>query len=92
MTFSLYWVGQPVAAALAAVVVYRVFNFAVPGVLALLVRQRVAPLLAAAEEGRVSTRWERRWAAAPLARLRRGRLARDAPRLSASGSAQGGRR
>jgi hypothetical protein len=30
MTFALHWVGQPVGPALAAVVVYRVFNFLVP--------------------------------------------------------------
>jgi uncharacterized membrane protein YbhN (UPF0104 family) len=30
MTFALYWVGQPVASSLAAVVVYRAFNFVLP--------------------------------------------------------------
>ncbi|MGH2887383.1 MAG: lysylphosphatidylglycerol synthase domain-containing protein, partial [Solirubrobacteraceae bacterium] len=40
MTFSLHWVGQPVLPALAAVVVYRAFNLALPAVPALLVRRR----------------------------------------------------
>ncbi|HTX30782.1 MAG TPA: lysylphosphatidylglycerol synthase transmembrane domain-containing protein [Solirubrobacteraceae bacterium] len=66
MTFSLHWVGQPVPLALATVVVYRVFNFLVPAVLALLVRPRVAPLLAASSEGRTPTERERRDAGAPL--------------------------
>jgi uncharacterized membrane protein YbhN (UPF0104 family) len=49
MTFSLHWVGQPVPAALAAVVVYRVFNFVLPTFPALLVRPRIKPLLDAAD-------------------------------------------
>jgi uncharacterized membrane protein YbhN (UPF0104 family) len=52
MTFSLYWVGQPVPAALAAVVVYRVFNFVIPALPALVVRPRIKPLLDAADERR----------------------------------------
>jgi uncharacterized membrane protein YbhN (UPF0104 family) len=71
MTFSLHWVGQPVPLALATVVVYRVFNFLVPAVLALLVRPRVAPLLAASSEGRTPTERERRDAAAPLSVVQR---------------------
>ncbi len=45
LTFSLHWVGEPVTASLAVVVVYRVFNFVVPTVPALAVRPRVRPLL-----------------------------------------------
>jgi uncharacterized membrane protein YbhN (UPF0104 family) len=66
MTFSLHWVGQPIAPALAAVVVYRVFNFALPAIPALIVRRRLRPLLKAAEEGRAPTRREQRQAGAPL--------------------------
>jgi uncharacterized membrane protein YbhN (UPF0104 family) len=66
MTFALHWVGQPVAPALAAVVVYRVFNFVLPTVPALLARRRVKPLLDAADDGRTPAHRERRHAAAPL--------------------------
>jgi uncharacterized membrane protein YbhN (UPF0104 family) len=66
LTFSLHWVGQPIAPALAAVVVYRVFNFALPAIPALIVRRRLRPLLNAAEEGRTPTRGELRRARAPL--------------------------
>lgn len=52
MTFSLHWMGFPVASALAAVVVYRVVNFVIPTVPALLAHPRVKPLLDAADEGR----------------------------------------
>lgn len=45
MTLSLHWVGQPVAPALAAVVVYRVFNFLLPTVPALAARRDVEHLL-----------------------------------------------
>jgi uncharacterized membrane protein YbhN (UPF0104 family) len=63
MTFALHWVGWPVPAALAAVVVYRFFNFVVPTAPALIVRPRVKPLLDAADEGRIPTGQERRQAA-----------------------------
>jgi uncharacterized membrane protein YbhN (UPF0104 family) len=66
MTFALHWVGWPVASSLAAVVVYRAFNFAMPTVPALLVRPRVAPLIDTAEDGRTPARAERRRAAAPF--------------------------
>jgi uncharacterized membrane protein YbhN (UPF0104 family) len=52
MTFSLHWVGEPVPAALAAVVVYRVFNFVLPTLPALMVRPRIEPLLDAADSRR----------------------------------------
>jgi uncharacterized membrane protein YbhN (UPF0104 family) len=66
MTFSLHWVGQPVLPALAAVVVYRMFNLALPTVPALLVRPRIKPLLDAADRGATPATRERRRAAAPL--------------------------
>lgn len=69
MTLALHWVGQPVAPSLAAVVVYRVFNFVLPTIPAWLVRDRVKPLLEAADEGRIPAREERRRAAEPLGHL-----------------------
>jgi uncharacterized membrane protein YbhN (UPF0104 family) len=66
MTFALHWMGVSVAAALASVVVYRVFNFALPALLALFVQPRVDPLLNAADDGRTPAGWERRVAAAPF--------------------------
>ena len=45
LTFALHWVGQPILPALAAVVVYRVFNFLLPALPALRARERVAPLV-----------------------------------------------
>lgn len=69
MTFSLHWVGQPVIGSLAAVVVYRAFNFALPALLAVFVRRRIGPLLQAGEQGRAPTEREREQAEAPLVRL-----------------------
>lgn len=66
MTLALHWVKVPVPSALAAVVVYRVFNFVLPAGLALAVRPRLRPLLKAADEGRVPAGVERRAAAAPF--------------------------
>jgi uncharacterized membrane protein YbhN (UPF0104 family) len=66
MTFSLHWVGQPVLPALAAVVVYRGFNLALPTIPALLVHPRIAPLLDAADRGAVPAAREYRRAAAPI--------------------------
>jgi len=68
MTFSLHWVGQPVAPALAVVVVYRVFNFLLPVVPAFVVRRRITPLVSAADEDRAAARGERQVASAPLLR------------------------
>jgi uncharacterized membrane protein YbhN (UPF0104 family) len=45
MTFALYWVGQPVGSSLAAVVVYRGFNFVLPTVPALLACKSVGSFL-----------------------------------------------
>lgn len=67
MTFALHWVGQPVVGALAAVVVYRTLNFALPTVPALLARRHVGPLLDAGYERRAAADWEHRRAAAPFA-------------------------
>jgi uncharacterized membrane protein YbhN (UPF0104 family) len=66
MTFSLHWVGQPVPAALAVVVVYRVFNFALPTLPGLIARERIKPLVRAADHGRTPASEERRHAAAPF--------------------------
>jgi uncharacterized membrane protein YbhN (UPF0104 family) len=54
MAFSLHWVGLPIPAALAAVVVYRLLNLVPPTIPALMVRPRVKPLVDAAEEGRTA--------------------------------------
>ena len=70
LTFSLYWLGQPIGPALAAVVVYRVFNFLLPAGPALLSQPRIKPLLDASYEGRTVTHDEHRRASAPF-RLRR---------------------
>jgi uncharacterized membrane protein YbhN (UPF0104 family) len=70
LTFSLYWLGQPIGPALAAVVVYRVFNFLLPAAPALLSHARIKPLLDASYEGRTATHHEHRRASAPF-RLRR---------------------
>lgn len=66
MTFSLHWVGQPVLPALAAVVVYRAFNLALPAIPALLVRRHINPMLDAADRGKTPAHRERHRAAAPL--------------------------
>ncbi len=71
MTFAVHWTGQPVAPALAAVVVYRVFNLILPAGPALLVWHRLDGLLTAAEQGREATESELRRAEAPLGRPRR---------------------
>lgn len=56
MTFALHWVGEPVVAALVAVVIYRVFNFMLPAVPAFVARSQVQPLLRAAESDRPAGR------------------------------------
>ena len=50
MTYSLYWMRQPLAPALAAVVAYRAFNFVLAATPALIARRHVEPLLDAADE------------------------------------------
>jgi hypothetical protein len=52
MSYALYWVRQPLAPALAAVVAYRAFNFLLAAMPALLARRHVEPLLDAANEMR----------------------------------------
>jgi uncharacterized membrane protein YbhN (UPF0104 family) len=50
MSYALYWVREPLAPALAAVVMYRAFNFLLAAMPALLARRHVDPLLEAADE------------------------------------------
>jgi uncharacterized membrane protein YbhN (UPF0104 family) len=52
MTYSLYWVRQPLAPALAAVVAYRAFNFLLAAAPALIARRHLRELLNSAEEMR----------------------------------------
>jgi uncharacterized membrane protein YbhN (UPF0104 family) len=52
MTYSLYWVRQPLAPALAAVLAYRVFNLAVVSAPALIARRQLEPLLASGRKRR----------------------------------------
>lgn len=49
MTYSLYWVREPLAPALAAVVAYRIFNFLLAATPALIARRQLQPVLAVAE-------------------------------------------
>jgi uncharacterized membrane protein YbhN (UPF0104 family) len=64
MTVALHWVGQPIGPALAAVVVYRVFNFLLPAAPALFVRRQLAPLLRPDEQDQTSSQREPRQAVA----------------------------
>ncbi len=50
MTYSLHWLGQPLAPALAAVVAYRVFNFLLAATPALIAHRHLRPLLTVADE------------------------------------------
>lgn len=54
MTYSLYWVREPLAPALGAVVAYRIFNLALAALPALLARRQLEPVLAAADRRRRS--------------------------------------
>lgn len=45
MTYSLYWVREPLAPALAAVVAYRIFNFALASTPALIAHRQLRPVL-----------------------------------------------
>jgi uncharacterized membrane protein YbhN (UPF0104 family) len=47
MTYALYWVREPLAPALAAVLAYRVFNFLLVAAPAVLARRQLEPLLSA---------------------------------------------
>lgn len=59
MTYSLYWLGEPIAPALAAVVAYRAFNFLLAATPALIAHREVKPLLATAERLRRDARLRR---------------------------------
>jgi uncharacterized membrane protein YbhN (UPF0104 family) len=50
MTYALYWVGEPLAPALAAVVAYRAFNFLLAATPALIAHRQLEPVLALADE------------------------------------------
>jgi uncharacterized membrane protein YbhN (UPF0104 family) len=52
MSYALYWVREPLAPALAAVVIYRAFNFLLAAMPALIARRHIDPLLDAADEMR----------------------------------------
>jgi uncharacterized membrane protein YbhN (UPF0104 family) len=52
MTYSLYWVRLPLAASLAAVLAYRVFNLAVVAAPALIAHRQLQPLLTAGPKTR----------------------------------------
>jgi uncharacterized membrane protein YbhN (UPF0104 family) len=54
MTYSLYWVREPLAPALAAVVAYRIFNFLLAATPALIAHRQLRPVLAVADELRRS--------------------------------------
>jgi uncharacterized membrane protein YbhN (UPF0104 family) len=45
MTYSLYWVRQPLAPALAAVVAYRIFNLVLAAMPALIANRQLQPML-----------------------------------------------
>jgi uncharacterized membrane protein YbhN (UPF0104 family) len=49
MTYSLYWVREPLAPALEAVVAYRAFNFLLAATPALIAHRQLEPVLAAAD-------------------------------------------
>jgi uncharacterized membrane protein YbhN (UPF0104 family) len=50
MTYSLYWVREPLAPALAAVVAYRAFNFLLVATPALFAHQQLQPMITAEEK------------------------------------------
>jgi uncharacterized membrane protein YbhN (UPF0104 family) len=50
MSYALYWVREPLAPSLAAVVAYRAFNFLLAAMPAFLARRHIDPLLDAADE------------------------------------------
>lgn len=51
MTYALYWVREPLAPALAAVVAYRIFNFVLAATPALIANRQLDPLLRGAGSG-----------------------------------------
>jgi glycosyltransferase 2 family protein len=60
MIYSLSWLGEPIAPAIAAVVAYRAFNFLLAATPALIARRQMEPLLARAERLRIRDRALRR--------------------------------
>jgi uncharacterized membrane protein YbhN (UPF0104 family) len=56
MTFALHWMGHPIPESLAVVVVYRLFNFVLPVVPAMLVHGGVSSFMTAAYDGRAATK------------------------------------
>lgn len=52
MTYALYWVRQPLAPALAAVVAYRIFNFLLAAIPALIAHHQLLPMFRRADERR----------------------------------------
>jgi uncharacterized membrane protein YbhN (UPF0104 family) len=56
MTYALYWVGEPLAPALAAVLAYRVFNFLLASAPALIAHRQLEPVFAAADRLRLAKR------------------------------------
>jgi uncharacterized membrane protein YbhN (UPF0104 family) len=69
MTYSLYWVGLPLAPALGAVVAYRIFNFLLAATPALIAHRQLRPILAAGG-GAVSTTAPARDTCSKLFRVR----------------------
>jgi uncharacterized membrane protein YbhN (UPF0104 family) len=59
MTYSLYWVREPLAPALAAVLAYRVFNLVVVSAPALIAHRQLEPVLAAVDALRLTKRSRR---------------------------------
>jgi uncharacterized membrane protein YbhN (UPF0104 family) len=51
MTYALYWVRQPLAPSLAAVVAYRVFNFLLAATPALVANRQLQPMIAGKDAG-----------------------------------------
>ena len=60
MTYSLYWVRQPLAPALGAVVTYRFFNFLLAAAPAVIAQRQLEPLLAASDKLLLAKRARRR--------------------------------
>jgi hypothetical protein len=56
MTYALYWVREPLAPALAAVVAYRIFNFVLAAAPALIAHRQLDPMLAAGRKRRQAAR------------------------------------
>ena len=77
MTYALYWVREPLAPALAAVVAYRIFNFLLASAPALLANRQLRPVLAGATPSGANSRTGRPTSRA--GRPRRSRLRGRSP-------------